>query len=125
MDKFGLKIILKMKFFSYYGESELSQNDSGWIHLDFYDDKKVKSILAMESAIYVLCESPEQKLFYHSDRPQIQRETYVFEDEDEDEDGGEDEINNSPSLEPSEDPYDPIEDELMSSKNNYKNGVHL
>ena len=40
----------------------------------------------------------------------------MFEDEDEDEDGGEDEINNSPSLEPSEDPYDPIEDELMSSK---------
>ena len=56
-----------------YGEREFTQNDSGWIHIDFYDDKKVKSILAMESAIYVLCESPEQKLFYHSNGPQIQR----------------------------------------------------
>ena len=88
-----------------YGESEFTQNDSGWIHLDFYDDKKVKSILAMESAIYVLCESPEQKLYYHCNGPQIQTEY----DEDEEE------INNSPPLEP-EDPLHPVEDKSMSSK---------
>ena len=88
-----------------YGESEFTQNNSGWIHLDFYDDKKVKSILAMESAIYVLCESPEQKLYYHCNGPQIQTEY----DEDEEE------INNSPPLEP-EDPLHPVEDKSMSSK---------
>ena len=54
-----------------FTEDEFSPNDAGWIHLPVYDDKKVKSILAMESAVYVLCESPEQKLFYHSEIPQI------------------------------------------------------
>ena len=73
----------------------------------------------MEVAIYVLCESPEQKLFYHSNSmSEIDRETEVGEDEDEDEHEheDEDEINNSPPSEPSEDPYDPIEDKSMSSR---------
>ena len=74
-----------------------TRNDGGWIHLSFYDDKNVKFILAMEVAIYVLCESPEQKLYYHSDLPQNLRE-----DEE-----NEDEINNTDQ---------PIEDKSISSK---------
>ena len=41
-------------------------NDIGWTHLTFFDDKKVKCVLAMNSIIYVLCENPEQKLYYYS-----------------------------------------------------------
>ena len=64
-----------------FGESELSQNDSGFILIFMMKRKKVKSVLVMEAipAIYVLCESPEQKLFYHSEMPQ--RETEEKEDE--------------------------------------------
>ena len=83
-----------------FSADEFTRNDSGWIHLDFYDDNKVKSILAME-AIYVLCESPEQKLFYHSDIPQSRNK------------GSDEEDDTFFGLEGSS--Y-PIEDKSMSSK---------
>ena len=89
-----------------FRDDKLTQNDSGWTHLGFYDDKKVKSILAMESAVYVLCESPEQKLFYHSDMPQSRNKGSDEEEEEEEEDD-----ENTP-----EDPSFPIEDKSISSK---------
>ena len=89
-----------------FPEDEFPPNDAGWSHLPVYDDKKVKSVLAMEAAIYVLCESPEQKLFYHSDMPQSRNR------EGDDEEEGEDE---NTVLQPS-DPSVPTEDKSISSK---------
>ena len=88
-----------------FTEEEYPPNDAGWIHLPVYDDKKVKSILAMEYAVYILCESPEQKLFYHSETQQ----THPDEEEDDE---------NTPFEE--EDPIypgaHPTEDKSISSK---------
>ena len=82
-----------------FTEEEYPPNDDGWIHLPVYDDKKVKSILAMEYAFYVLCESPEQKLFYHSGIPQ----TRYYED-------------GNTTLEPIYPGAHPTEDKSISSK---------
>ena len=57
-----------------------------WIHLYFYDDKKVKNILATDSIIYVLCESPEQKLIFHSRLKVPKRKESDEEESDEEDD---------------------------------------
>lgn len=51
--------------YNHFNETDFPKNN-GWVHLPFYDDKNVKSILAMNSIVYILCENPKQTLFYHS-----------------------------------------------------------
>ena len=45
---------------------EIPANEHNWKLLSFFNDKKVKQVLAMDQICYVLCECPEQKLFYYS-----------------------------------------------------------
>ena len=76
----------------YYIFSKLPTNNAGWTHLSFYDDKNVK-YLAMSETIFILCENPKSKLYYHSPHQRDERD---------------DDENYDKSL--------PIEHTLMSSK---------
>ena len=45
---------------------KIPANEHNWKLLSFFNDKNVKQVLPMDEICYILCECPEQKLFYYS-----------------------------------------------------------